>query len=57
MDTITTFFIFKVVIGRSYVRKRSRIDPSNRGDRMQPPEGYDSVYVLEEPREDQNEED
>ena len=48
MDTVTTFFIFKVVIGRSYVRMRSRMDPTNRGDRMQPPEGYDSVYVLED---------
>ena len=34
MDRITTFFIFKVVIGRSYVRMRSRMDPTNRGDRM-----------------------
>ena len=48
LGAITTFFIFKVVIGRSYVRKRSKMQSSNRIDRMQPPEGYDSVYIVED---------
>ena len=48
LGVFSTFFIFKVIIGRSYVRKRSRMDPSNRNDKMQPPEGYDSVYIKED---------
>ena len=48
LDSITTYFIFKVVIGRAYVRRRSRLDPLNHGDRMQPPDGYDSVYIHED---------
>ena len=35
------------MIGRAYVRERNRMDPRNRGDKMQPPEGYDSVYIAE----------
>ena len=34
LNTLTTYFIFKVVIGRAYVRRRSKMDPLNRGDRM-----------------------
>ena len=45
IDTETTYFIFKVVIGRAYVRRRSRMDPANKGNTLQPPEGYDSVYI------------
>ena len=37
-----------MVIGRAYVRRRSRLDPMNHGDRMQPPDGYDSVYIHED---------
>ena len=48
LNTLTTYFIFKVVIGRAYVRRRSKMDPLNRGDRMQPPDDYDSVYVHED---------
>ena len=48
MDTTTTFFIFKVVIGRSYVRDRSNMDPQNRDNAMYPPEGYDSVYIVDD---------
>ena len=48
LNCITTYYIFKVVIGRSYVRKRSRMDPLNIGDKMQPPEGYDSIYIHED---------
>ena len=48
VDTLTTFFIFKVVIGRSYVRTRSKMDSTNKGDRMYPPEGYDSVYIIDD---------
>ena len=40
-----TFFLFKVVIGRAFVRK-GPIDVEN--DRI--PEGYDSVYLADDQR-------
>ena len=45
IETETTYFIFKVVIGRAYVRRRSRMDPTNKNNNLQPPDGYDSIYI------------
>ena len=48
IERTATYFIFKVVIGRSYVRSRAAMDKKNAYDKMQPPEGYDSVYIRED---------
>ena len=38
------------MIGRSYVRNRSHIDDPVTGKKIQPPEGYDSIYIEEDTR-------